>query len=481
MTERSYDLLVLGAGPGGYSAAVRAARAGLRVGLIEREQLGGVCLNWGCIPTKALLHSAALWRELKGARRHGIRIEGATFDYEAVLGRSRQVVARLVRGLELLMTDAGVEVLKGSGALIGSGGGLHRVRVGEREVAARRVILAAGSVIQAIPDLPFDGRRVMSSRDAIVRTSLPRSLLVVGAGAIGLEFADLYATFGVAVTVIEMMPQILPGEEPEIAQVLRNALAKRGIRIHTGVRLAGAEVDESGVRGRLTPAAEGGGQGAAAGQAAAGEATAAGEVAAECALVAVGVRGAIREIGLEACAVATAGGFVSVNAHQETSAAGIYAIGDLTGGPLLAHAAAAEGIRAVEHILGVAADEGRAWIPGAVFTHPQVASVGARERDLKAAGRPYRTGTFPFSSLGKAVAEGEVTGFVKILLDADGDSLLGAHVVGPHASELIAELTLAGAHGISAQKLLHTVHTHPTFSEAIPEAVGLALGLGIHG
>lgn len=473
MSDPRYDLLVLGAGPGGYTAAVRAARAGKKVGLIEREQLGGVCLNWGCIPTKALLHSAGLWRAIKSAHRHGIAIEGARFDYAAVHRRSRQVVTRLVKGLELLMKQAGVEVIAGEGRLAPARDGRPRVRVRgtgagggaqERVLAAEDVILAAGSVMKEVPGLPLDLRRVIGSREAVDLTELPESILVIGAGAIGLEFADLFATFGVKVTVIEMMPQILPTEDPDVAQVLRNALAKRGIKIHTATKLAGGEVGEVGVRGELV-----------------GEDEARRPVAAERALVAVGVTGAIHDLGLEEAGVETGGGFVRVDERQATSASRVYAIGDLTGSPMLAHAASAAGIRAVERILGRPAPEGLDWVPAAVFTHPQVASVGARERDLKAQGTAYRSGTFPFSALGKAVAEGEPNGFVKVLLEEDEDCLLGAHVVGPGASELIAELTLAGAQRLSGRALLETVHTHPTLAEALPEAVGQALGVGIHG
>ena len=472
MSVVHYDLLVLGAGPGGYAAAVRAARAGKTVGLIERDQLGGVCLNWGCIPTKALLHSAGLWRALKGAGRHGISIEGASFDYAAVHRRSRQVVGRLVKGLEGLMKKAGVEVIAGEGRLEGSRDGRPRVCVRaagkgggieERIYTADDLILATGSVMKEVPGLPMDLKQVIGSREAVDLTELPESLLVIGAGAIGLEFADLFATFGVKVTVIEMMPQILPTEDVDVVQVLRNGLAKRGIKIHTATRLANAQVDAAGVHGELVI-----------------EGQDPQPISAERVLVAVGVTGAIHNLGLAEAGVATEGGFVRVDEHHATSAPHIYAIGDLTGSPMLAHAASAAGIRAVEHMLGLPVPEGLAWIPAAVFTHPQLASVGARERDLKEQGVAYRSGTFPFSALGRAVAEGEGAGFVKVLLDEEDGRLLGAHIVGPGASELIAELTLAGTRQLSAQALLDTVHTHPTLAEAVPEAVGAALGVGIH-
>jgi len=468
--------MVIGAGPGGYTAAVRAAKGGLKTALVESSGLGGVCLNWGCIPTKALLHSAGLWRDLKGLKRHGLKVEGAGFDYPAVVRRSRQVVTRLVKGLDILMKETGVDVLRGKGRLSGAGGnGIEIVLEGEegaRSFESTNVILATGGVTRALPGLPFDGQRILSSRDALTLTDLPKSLLVIGAGAIGLEFADLFSTFGVKVTVAELLPQILPTEDEDVAQVLRDALSKRGVRIHTGVQFIEPTVTDDGISGRIVPADLGSATPNSPGEG----------IAADCALVAVGVGGAVEGLGLEQVGLAPERGFLPVDEMQRTGVDGIYAIGDLTGPPLLAHLAAAEGGCAAEHLLGLGPEPVvRNWIPGAVFTHPQVASVGARERDLSKEGVAFRTGRFPFSALGKAVADGEVAGFVKVLVAEEGDALLGAHAVGPLASELIAELTLAGTHGIDAQKVLHTIHTHPTLSEAIPEAFGAAFGLGIHG
>jgi dihydrolipoamide dehydrogenase len=497
---RAIDLIVIGSGPGGYTAAIRGARAGLRTVLVERAEIGGVCLNWGCIPTKAMLHAAALWRGLKAARRHGITVNDASFDYAAVVRQSRQTVTRLTKGLELVFEQAGVEVVRGTARLDGREGARIRVAVepgtapgagagpagagsgvgggvvGSAQVlTAPNVILATGSRVKSLPNLAYDGERLLTSRDAIVLSEVPPRVLVVGAGAIGLEFADLFATFGAQVTVVEILPRILPMEDEEVSAALRSALIKRGIKIATGAIVSEVVPIEGGVRCSVRPAP--GVQAAGSDAASQGQ-----EIEVDRVLVAVGVNGAVDGIGLETLGLKSEGGFLPVDGHLRTGAPGLYAIGDLVGPPLLAHTASSQGVHAAEHAAGLAGSEYDAtWTPAAVFTHPQVASVGLREHELAARGLHARVGRFPFSALGKAVAEGEVAGFVKVLLEEGSDRLLGAHVVGPLASELIAELTLAGRTRVSAADLLHTIHTHPTLSEAIPEAFGAALGIGIHG
>jgi len=498
---REIELIVIGAGPGGYTAAIRAARAGLRTLLIEREAVGGVCLNWGCIPTKAMLHAAALWRGLKGARRHGITVNDAAFDYAAVVRQSRQTVSRLTKGLELVFEQAGIEVVRGSARLDGRDGDRIRVAVelgaaasrgaagaradgrggavaaasaGAQVLTAPKVILATGSRVKSLPNLACDGQRILTSRDAIVLPEVPPRMLIVGAGAIGLEFADLFATFGAQVTVVEMLPRILPTEDEEVSAALRSALVKRGIKIVTGAVVSEVAPIEGGARCSVRPA-----PGSEAGGEPGGEPR---EIEVDRVLVAVGVTGAVDGIGLETLGVKPERGFVPVDGYLRAGAAGLYAIGDLVGPPLLAHTASSQGVHAAEHAAGLAGSEYDAtWTPAAVFTHPQVASVGLREHELAARGLRARVGRFPFSALGKAVAEGEVAGFVKVLLEEGSDRLLGAHVIGPLASELIAELTLAGRARLSAAEVLRTIHTHPTLSEAIPEAFGAALGIGIHG
>ncbi len=473
-----YDVIVIGAGPGGYTAAIRAARAGLRTALVEAQEIGGVCLNWGCIPTKAMLHSAALWRSLRGGRRHGITVGEAGFDYAAVVQRSRQTVSRLVKGLELTFKEVGLDLVRGHARLDGRDGPRIRVKVasshgdgtgGQGLLRAAHVILASGSRIRGLPHLPFDGERILHSRDAIVLTEVPERLLIVGGGAIGLEFADLFATFGARVTVVELLPRILPTEDEEVSAALRSALLKRGIKIRTGCTVSEvtpvAGPDGKGLRCVLRAAS-------------------ADVLEVDRVLVAVGVTGATADLGLETVGVTPEEGFLKVDGHLRTSAPGLYAIGDLVGPPLLAHTASSQGIHAAEHAAGKVREEepyDATWTPAAVFTHPQVASVGLREHDLAARGLKARVGRFPFSASGKAVAEGDVAGFVKVLLEEATGRLLGAHIIGPAASELIAELTLAGRNSLKAEDVLRTIHTHPTLSEALPEAVGAALGIGIHG
>ena len=456
---KTYDMIVIGAGPGGYTAAARAARAGLTTALIEREHLGGICLNWGCIPTKALLHSAHLWRAMQGARKFGLHAEGLSFDYPAVQRRSRQTVARLTKGLELRFKNLGVDVIMGTGVLAGRAGDAIRVAVGNEFLAGGHVILATGGRTRALPSLPFDGERIISSREALALTEVPPRLLVVGSGAIGLEFADLFASFGSKVTVVEILPQILPTEDVEVSGALRSALAKRGIKIFTETQVAGIRPEGDALRCTL------------------GET----EILVDRILVAVGVTGATDDLGLETVGITPERTFLAVDGHLRTTAAGLYAIGDLTGPPLLAHVAAAQGIIAAEHAAGLApAAFDPRWVPGAVFTHPQVASVGLREQDLTPDQR-VKIGRFPYSASGKALAEGEIAGFVKVILDEGSGKLLGAHIIGSVASELIPELTLTGTAGLTADDLLRTIHTHPTLAEAIPEAYGAALGQAIHG
>jgi len=472
MVRKEYDLIVIGGGPGGYTAALQAAKLGAKTALIEKEHLGGVCLNWGCIPTKAILHSASLLSDFRHAKRYGISAGEVEFDYPAVIKRSRQAVSRLVKGLTLLIKNSGIDLIEGAGILSGSQDGLHQVTVtpGEAgaepiELQATKVILATGGEARALPGTPFDGERIISSREAIVSETVPQRLLIVGAGAIGLEFAEIYNTFGAQVTVVEMLPRVLPLEDEETSKALRTALIKKKIKIKTGTVLESAVCDGEEITCRLKPTDDG----------------KVSELVVDQVLVAIGVGGITQGLGLETAGIATEHGFVKVDEFLLTSVPGIYAIGDMTGPPQLAHAAAAKGVYAVEHAFGKrsAGFDGR-WVPGAVFTSPQVASVGAREFELAQKGIGVRIGRFPFSASGKAVAEGDITGFVKVLLDEADGQLLGAHIVGHNASELIGELTLAAANGLTGEAILSTIHTHPTLSESIQEACGDALGFGVH-
>ena len=460
----NFDLVVIGAGPGGYTAALRAAALGRRVAMVEKERVGGVCLNWGCIPTKAMLHSAGVWRSLRTARRFGIHVENATFDYPAIVRRSRQTVDRLVKGLELLLRDAGVETVLGTARLDGREGDTVRVQVTSsggdgRRLGAARVILATGGAARSLPGMPFDGERILSSREAVVLQAPPERMLIIGAGAIGLEFADLFATFGARVTVVEMLPQILPLEDEEIAGTLRDALTKRGIRVRTGSVVSRIERAGGALRCFVRPTEEGPEE----------------SLDVDAVLVAVGVTGVVEGLGLGSVGIDDAGGILETDAYQQTAVPGIYAIGDVAGPPQLAHAAAAQGDLAAEHMCGQGPRPfDSRLVPGAVFTHPQVASVGLREQDLRDR-EGVGIGRFPFSASGKAVAEGEVSGMVKILVDEKTGRILGAHIVGPSASELIAELTLAAQAEIPAREILGTIHTHPTLAEAVAEAVGASI------
>lgn len=495
---RDFDLIVLGGGPGGYVAALRAAQRGLATALVERGDLGGVCLNWGCIPTKALLRSAHAYQELAAVKRLGLTLEAVGFDYAAIQKRSRQVVERMVKALHLSLRHERLSIWTASGRLDGRDGERLRVALepvvgspgaiapaGERPaepvlLRAPSVILATGGRARALPGTPFDGERILSSREALALDRVPKRLVIVGAGAIGVEFADLFSTFGAEVTLLEMLPAILPGSDPEVGEELKKVLQRRKVRIRTGVRVAGIERDGERLLCRIEPA-----QDPAAGGTPAQEAP----LEAECVLVAIGVAGNSEEIGLDSVGLAAERGFVPVDEHQRTAAPGVYAIGDLTGPPLLAHAASAQGLHAADHAAHAAGRPGvaepqpvaREWIPGVVYTHPQIASVGLDEPAARARHGEIAVGRFPFVASGRAVAENETGGFVKVLLDPATRRLLGAHVASPIAGELIAELALAGRCGLSADEVLATVHAHPTLAEAIPEAFGAALGLGVHG
>jgi dihydrolipoamide dehydrogenase len=476
MSQRaqSHDLIVIGAGPGGYVAALRAAQRGLRTALVEREQVGGVCLNWGCIPTKALLRSAHLHRQMREAASFGLRATEVGFDYPAVVARSRQTVDRLVKGVQFLLRQASVDVITGRGRLSGLHDGLYPVAVESEtaagtgvplELCAPKVILATGARPRSLPALPVDGERIVTSRTALAQTTLPRRLLIVGAGAIGVEFADIFQAFGVEVTIVEMLPRLLPESDPEASAELARAFAKRRIRVLLASMVEGVTAVGETLSCRIAPA-EG--------------ATTTIEV--DRVLVAVGLTGNTEDLGLETVGVAPERGFVKVDAQQRAAGPGLYAIGDLTGPPLLAHAASAEGILAADHAAGLAPGPiERDWVPGVVYTQPAIATVGLDEAAARARhGDAVQVGRFAMRASGRAVAEGETAGFTKVVLERGSGRLLGATVVGPGADELIAELVVIGRCGVRAAELLQVIHAHPTLSETIPEAFGAALGEGIH-
>ncbi|GAB4255108.1 dihydrolipoyl dehydrogenase [Deferrisoma sp.] len=461
-----YDLVVIGAGPGGYTAAARAGELGLRTACVEREErLGGVCLRVGCIPSKALLDSSLRYAELRaGLAGHGIGVDGVTLDLGAMMARKEAVVERLTDGVRKLLDRAGVEVIRGEGRLAGPG----RVEVagpdGNRMVLeARTVLLATGSVPVELPGLPWDGQRIVSSTEALSFPAVPEHLVVVGAGAVGLELGSVWARLGARVTVVELLPGVAAGMDGQVARGLERALRKQGLEILTRTRVTGAETGADGVR--LTLESEGKGVE---------------EREADRVLVAVGRRPATEGLGLEAVGLAPdpKTGRIPVDGAFRTPVEGVLAVGDLVEGPMLAHKAMMEGIAAVENLAGIPARVNPLAIPGVIYTHPEAAGVGLTEEQAKARGLPFRKGVFSFGASGRALAAGEAEGFVKVLADAKTDRLLGVHLLGPRASDLIAEAVLALEMAGSAEDLARTAHAHPTFAEAVWEACRMAQGAG---
>ncbi len=457
----AYDVVVIGGGPGGYSAAIRARQLGLKTALVEDAELGGTCLNWGCIPTKALLKQAEVYRLFLRAEEFGLRVDKPTVDWDAVIGRSRRVAAQLAKGVVSLMRKNQVEVFAGRGRLTPS----RQVAVEsvEAPLEAAHVVLATGSRPKSIPGVEFDGERIIASREAMVVAAQPASLAIIGAGAIGVEFAYFYRAFGSKVLLLEALPQILPREDEEIAAGLAESLTRQGIEVVPQARVEEVKRQKRGVALRYRVGAQ--------------EQTR----RVEQVLVATGVQGNIEGLGLEALGIRTRDGAIVVDERMQTSAKGIYAIGDVAGPPLLAHAAAQEGIAAVEFIAGrdrPALDSRQ--VPNCIYCQPQVASVGLSESQAREAGYDVKVGRFPFAASGKGQAAGETEGLVKLVFDARYGELLGGAILGAEATELIAELTLALRLEATYEELLFTSHAHPTLSEAIMEAAGQAFGEAIN-
>jgi len=458
------DVAILGGGPGGYVAAVRAAQLGLKAVLIEREHLGGVCLNWGCIPTKALLRNAELARLLKEGKEFGFSVEQVTLDYAAAVDRSRKVAGRLVKGVELLMKNNAIPMVWGEGRLTSA----HTVAVtlaegGTETVNAGAVIVATGSRARLLPGLAADGERILTARQALERRALPASALIIGAGPIGLEFATIWNAYGSQVTVVEMLEHVLPAEDEEAAAELTRALKRAKITMLTSTRVERIEKGENGVRALVRGPK--------------GELT----LEAEVALVAIGVQPNSANLGLEELGVAMERGWIKVDGKMQTSVPGVYAIGDVNGLLPLAHVASAQGILAVETIAGERhAPFDVAFMPRGTYTTPQVASFGLSEARARELGIAIRVGRFPFLPNGKALALGENQGLVKIVADANTQAILGAVIVGPEATELLPELVLAVRLGLSPEDVARTVHAHPTLNEAVMEAAHGVFGKPIH-
>jgi dihydrolipoamide dehydrogenase len=463
-TQTHFDCIVIGAGPGGYVAAIRAAQLGLRCAVIEREAAGGVCLNWGCIPTKALLKSAELLNTMKHANDFGLKAENVSFDFTSVMQRSRGVVDKMTKGVQFLLKKNKVELIMGA-ATIAPG---KKIQVKDAhgnalEFTYGKLIIATGARARTFPSIPVDNERIITYRKALDMKEVPKKLLVIGSGAIGTEFAYFYKSMGSDVTIVEGLPQMLPIEDQDISAALQKSFTKMGITVKTGTSADKVERVGESVKAYLK--------------------TASGieEWQGDYCLVAVGVVGNVENLGLESVGVKTEKSFIPVDAYYQTNVPDIYAIGDINGAPWLAHVASHEGIIAAEHIANYPThpmDYGN--IPGCTYCQPQVASIGMTEKKALEAGKKIKVGKFPFSASGKAVATNETEGFVKVVIDQELEEILGVHIIHPEATELIGEASIIRSHEGTATSVFSTVHAHPTLSEAIMEAMGDALGRAIH-
>ena len=461
-----YDVVVIGAGPGGYVCAIRAAQLGKKTSIIDRQWLGGVCLNVGCIPSKALLRNAEIAHLLRhGGKEFGFEVQGLKLDYPAAVKRSRQVADRLVRGVGFLMKKNKIDVHMGTAAFVDA----HSVEVTAADGAktmlkASDVVIATGASPMMIPGVQVDGTKVLTYLEAIVQERLPKSIVVIGASAIGCEFATVWNSYGVEVTLVEMLPRVTPLEDEEVSQELAKAFAKRGMRVMAGTKVEGIESGGAGVKVKVT-----GAEGAQA-------------IEAEQALVAIGVKPNTQGLGLEKIGVKTSPrGLVEIDERMATNIAGVWAIGDVTGKLMLAHVASAMGIVAAEHIAG--AESVRLdyeSMPRAIYSQPQVASFGLTEAQAKERGLEVKVGRFPFQANGKALGLGDYAGWVKLVTEAKYGEILGAHLVGPEVTELLPELTLARMLELTAAEISRNVHAHPTLSEALMEAAHAAEGHPIH-
>ncbi len=459
----SFDLVVIGGGPGGYVAAIRAAQLKMNVALIEREHLGGICLNWGCIPTKALLRTSEIYNTLQHLETFGLSAKGAAFYIGKVVKRSRDVAGQLSAGVKHLLKKNKVTVIDGHAKLLGKG----KIAVEgaqAQEIQAKNIILATGARARSLPGLEPDGKLVWTYKEAMVPPSFPKSLLVVGSGAIGIEFASFYRTLGAEVTVVEVMDRILPVEDEEISALARKAFEKQGMKIITSATVKSLEKGKDSVTATVESAGK------------------QEKITAERVILAVGIAGNVENIGLENTRAKVEKTHIVINGWCETGEPGLYAIGDVAGPPWLAHKASHEGVMCVEKIAGVKGLHPLNVnnIPGCTYCHPQIASVGLTEAKAKAGGREVKVGRFPFIGNGKALALGETEGLVKTIFDAKTGELLGAHMIGAEVTEMIQGFTVAKTLESTEAELMHTIFPHPTISEAMHEAVLAAYGKAIH-
>jgi dihydrolipoamide dehydrogenase len=465
MTETSFDLIVVGGGPGGYVAAIRAAQLGMNTALVEREHLGGICLNWGCIPTKALLRTAQLYHDMQRAGEFGLKASGLSYDPKKLVARSRAVAKQLSGGVAHLLRKNKVTVFDGEARLAGRG----KLSVSKNGspvagIAAPHIVLATGARARALPGLEPDGRLVWTYKEAMVPESIPRSLLVVGSGAIGIEFASFYRDMGAEVTVVEVLDRVLPVEDEEISAFAHKSFEKQGIRIHTGATVKGLDRGDDSVTAHIEAGSK------------------LFEVTAERVILAIGIVGNVEGIGLEGIGVKVERSHIVVDEWLRTGEEGVYAIGDVVGPPWLAHKASHEGVICVEKIAGAgdAHPLDRRNIPACTYCRPQIASVGLTEKAAREAGYEVKIGHFPFIGNGKAIALGEPEGMVKTVFDAATGELLGAHMVGAEVTELIQGYTIAKTLETTEAELIRTIFPHPTLSEMMHEAVLDAYGRAIH-
>ncbi|MDP6684674.1 MAG: dihydrolipoyl dehydrogenase [Candidatus Marinimicrobia bacterium] len=458
-----FDLAVLGGGPGGYVAAIRGAQLGMKVTIIDKDRLGGICLNWGCIPTKALLKNAEVFHYIKNAKQYGIDIPKYTIDFGATIERSRKVADQLSKGIAFLMKKNKITHFAGEGKLTSTTSIELAKGENKKTVVAEKIIIATGGKPRTFPGMELDGEKIISYKEAMTLKKIPKKMIIIGSGAIGVEFAYFYNEYGSEIHLIEMMARIVPVEDESVSKELARNFKKSGINIYTDAKVTNIERDKSKVKVHLN---RGGNQKI---------------IEGEIALVAVGVTGNIEQIGLENVGIHTHGGAITINEFNQSSVSNIYAIGDVTGPPWLAHVASAQGHVAAEHASGqetIPVDYTN--IPGCTYCQPQIASLGLTEEDAKNNGYKVKIGKFDFKGSGKAMATGNTAGFVKLVFDSQYGELLGAHIIGSEATEMIAELGMVKALESTWYELATTVHAHPTLSEAIMEAALDAMGQGVH-
>ncbi|HEY1811706.1 MAG TPA: dihydrolipoyl dehydrogenase [Kofleriaceae bacterium] len=459
-----YDVVVIGSGPGGYVAAIRCAQLGLHTACVERESLGGICLNWGCIPTKALLKTAEVLEHAHRAKEFGILVDNVRVDFPAVIKRSRDISDKISKGVGFLFKKNKIDSIKGTAKLLPRSGAWkpHRIDVDGKVIEAKHVIVATGCRARSLPGIAIDGERIVEYRKAMTLPEQPKRLVVLGAGAIGVEFASFYRSLGSEVTIVEFLPRLVPNEDPEISKELARAFDKRGIKYLVGHKLTSAKRTENGVTMSVEPAAGGDAQ----------------QLEADILLVAVGVQANIENLGLDAHGIQLERGYIKTDA-QNKCGDNLWAIGDVIGRGL-AHVASAEGVFVAETIAGVHAEPVRYdAIPACTYCYPEIASVGLTEEKAAAQQIPIKVGRFPFRALARATASGEPNGFVKVVWHAETGALVGAHMIGPAVTDLVAELTLAKTTEVNVDSLVYTIHAHPTFAEAIKGASEDALGEAI--